>query len=114
MNYEDDIVWSGEMDHREKDYFQGVIRRSDKLRLIVAPPDRPRVQPQSASFARKNKAYGSMPVTAEEGLRLGLWARDLAWDYQRNFISILNDSGVELRDDPNRSSIAAYFRAMSN
>jgi hypothetical protein len=55
-----------------------------------------------------------MPVTAEEGLRLGLWARDLAWDYQRNFISILNDSGVELRDDPNRSSIAAYLRAMSN
>jgi hypothetical protein len=59
MNYEDDIVWSGEMDHREKDYFQGVIRRSDKLRLIVAPP-RP-----ATSTAPKRQL-----CTKEQGVRL--------------------------------------------
>jgi hypothetical protein len=112
MNYEDEIVWSGEMNRREKDYFQGVILRSDKVKLIVPPANRPSAR--GKSLVRKTKAYISATLTAEEYLRRGIWNVDLAWDYQRNFISILNDSGAELRDDPNRSSVAAYLRAMSN
>ena len=51
-----------------------------------------------------------MPLTVEEYLTRGLRRDDLAWDYQREFISIVNASGMEIRDDPARASVMTYSR----
>ncbi len=102
----DDIVWSGEM-NRRKDYFQGVILGSDLVRLLVEPPDRDRVR--GKSLQRKITAYIRNPLTVDEYLRRGLRKDDLAWDYQREFISILGSAGREIRDDPSRASLIAYL-----
>jgi hypothetical protein len=105
-----EIVWSGEM-NRRKDYFQGVILGSDIVRLVVEPSNRDRVR--GKSLERKANAYVRTPLTVEEYLRRGLRKDDLAWDYQREFISIANASGTEIRDDPGRASLAKYW-SMSN
>jgi hypothetical protein len=101
------IVWSGEMNRRE-DYFQGVILGSDIVRLVVEPSNRDRVR--GKSLERKANAYVRTPLTVEEHLRRGLRKDDLAWDYQREFITISNASGTEIRDDPTRASVTAYLQ----
>ena len=83
---EDDIVWSGEMNRREQDYFQGVILKSDTIVLLVAPSSRDRVQTESKSFARKTAAYVKEPLTADAYLRRGLRRDDLGWDYQQLYL----------------------------
>ncbi|MDO8434884.1 MAG: HNH endonuclease family protein [Candidatus Binatus sp.] len=96
---EQEIVWSGEM-NRRPDYFQGIILKSDHVRLLVAPPDRPGSRGQSLD--RKANAYVKDPLSVVEYLKRGLRKDDLAWDYQRNFISITNLHGIEIREDPAR------------
>lgn len=103
-----DIVWSGEM-NRRKDYFQGVILGSDIVRLVVAPSDRDRVR--GKSLQRKIAAYVRNPLTVDEYLRRGLRKDDLAWDYQREFVSIQSLRGTEIRDDPSRASLGIFLAA---
>jgi len=111
---EDDIAWSGEMNRtRKQDYFQGVILKSDTIVLLVAPPNRDRVRPNSKSYARKMAAYVKEPLTADVYLRRGLIRDDLGWDYQRAYISVQNVEGKEVRDDPARESVAAYYASLS-
>ena len=101
-----DIVWSGEMNQRP-DYFQGIILKSDLVILLVEPSIRPGARGQSLD--RKAKAYVKDPLSVEKYLKRGLQRDDLAWDYQRNFISILNSGGDEIRNDPTRTSRATYL-----
>jgi len=104
---ENEVVWSGEMNRRE-DYFQGVILASDKVITIVRPSDRPGARGES--LERKSKAYVKEPLSVEKYLKRGLRRDDLAWDYRRNFISIVEpDSSREVNEDPARASLAAYF-----
>src|SRR5579859_6348833 len=98
--------------NRRKGYFQGVILGSDIVRLVVDPSNRDRVR--GKSLERKTNSYVRTPLTVEEYLRRGLRKDDLAWDYQREFISIANTSGAEIRDDPTRASVATYWSMRNN
>jgi hypothetical protein len=103
---DDDIAWSGEMNQRP-DYFQGIILNSDLVTLVVEPSIRPGAR--GKSLDRKGKAYVKESLSVEKYLKRGLQRDDLAWDYRRDFISIVNSGGDEIRDDPTRSSRATYL-----
>jgi hypothetical protein len=78
----------------------------------VAPSERPNARGES--LQRKTKAYVNATLTVQDYLRRGLREDDIAWDYQRDFISIVDETGAEIAKNPRRASVAIYLASKND
>jgi hypothetical protein len=88
------------------------ILSSGRVRLLVAPSERRNARGES--LQRKAKAYVNTTLTIQDYLRRGLREDDIAWDYQRDFISIVDETGAEIAKNPRRPSVAIYLASKND